>query len=144
MGRDHSAGLNCGRWDYIFSTMKKFRNHASFCFPDRGQVGMDRPFMNAYVRHLIKTCHRRKVHAMGGMSAFIPVKGDDAANRRAVEKVRKDKRAEALAGHDGSWVAHPGLIPAAMEVYDEIMTTPNQIAKQTTDVVSARELLDLG
>jgi len=142
--RDHSAGLNCGRWDYIFSMMKKFRNHPQFVFPDRGQVGMDRPFMNAYVRLLIKTCHRRKVHAMGGMSAFIPIKGDKAANDAVLQKVRKDKMNEAIAGHDGSWVAHPGLIKTAQDCYDKHMPTPNQIFKQTSDVVAAHELLDIG
>jgi len=142
--RDHSAGLNCGRWDYIFSVMKKFRDHPQFVFPDRGQVGMDRPFMNAYVRLLIKTCHRRKVHAMGGMSAFIPIKGDKAANDAVLQKVRKDKMNEAIAGHDGSWVAHPGLIKTAQDCYDKHMPTPNQIFKQTSDVVAAHELLDIG
>jgi len=142
--RDHSAGLNCGRWDYIFSMMKKFRNHPQFVFPDRGQVGMDRPFMNAYVRLLIKTCHRRKVHAMGGMSAFIPIKRDKAANDAVLQKVRKDKMNEAIAGHDGSWVAHPGLIKTAQDCYDKHMPTPNQIFKQTSDVVAAHELLDIG
>jgi len=142
--RDHSAGLNCGRWDYIFSMMKKFRNHPQFVFPDRGQVGMDRPFMDAYVRLLIKTCHRRKVHAMGGMSAFIPIKGDKAANDAVLQKVSKDKMNEAIAGHDGSWVAHPGLIKTAQDCYDKHMPTPNQIFKQTTDVVAAHELLDIG
>jgi len=142
--RTHSAGLNCGRWDYIFSTMKRLRNHPEFVFPDRGQVGMDRPFMNAYVRLLIKTCHRRKVHAMGGMSAFIPVKGDEAKNRAVSEKVSKDKAAEAMAGHDGSWIAHPGLLKAAQGPYDKYMPTPNQIFKQRDDNVTARELLDIG
>jgi len=142
--RDHSAGLNCGRWDYIFSMMKKFRNHPQFVFPDRSQVGMDRPFMDAYVRLLIKTCHRRKVHAMGGMSAFIPIKGDKAANDAVLSKVSKDKMHEVLAGHDGSWVAHPGLIATAQNCYDEHMPNANQIFKQTNDVVAARELLDIG
>merc|ERR1712048_661812 len=106
--------------------MKVFRNHPRFVFPDRSQVGMDRPFMNAYVRRLIRICHKRKVHAMGGMSAFIPSK-DPAMNEKIFEKIRIDKLAEVLAGHDGSWVAHPALIPYAQEPYDEHMPQPNQI-----------------
>merc|ERR1719499_3012208 len=141
--RTHSAGLNCGRWDYIFSTMKVFRNHPRFVFPDRSQVGMDRPFMNAYVRRLVRVCHRRKVHAMGGMSAFIPARGDPAKNEKIMEKIKKDKLAEVLAGHDGSWVAHPALIEAAQGPYDQHMPSPNQIFKQTTDVVAESELLPL-
>jgi len=142
--RDHSVGLNCGRWDYIFSFFKKFGRMSDMVLPDRGQVGMDRPFMDAYVRHLIKTCHRRGVHAMGGMSAFIPIKGDDKANKKAMEKVRKDKVNEATKGHDGTWVAHPGLVKMTTDVFDEYMPNANQINKHRTDVVSESELLDLG
>lgn len=102
--RDHSSGLNCGRWDYIFSVIKKFRNNPKFVLPDRGDVGMTVPFMDAYVRLLIKTCHKRGVHAMGGMAAQIPIKDDASANATAMEKVRKDKLREVQAGHDGTWV----------------------------------------
>ena len=110
--RDHSAGLNCGRWDYIFSFIKKFRRHSNFVLPDRGEVTMDRHFLNSYVRLLIETCHRRGIHAMGGMAAQIPIKGDPEKNEQALDKVRKDKLREVReAGHDGTWVAHPGLVP---------------------------------
>src|SRR5690349_7304806 len=107
--REHSAGLNCGRWDYIFSFIKKFRAHADFVLPDRGEVTMDRHFLNSYVDLLIQTCHRRGIHAMGGMAAQIPIKSDVAANEKAIDKVRRDKLREVIAGHDGTWVAHPGL-----------------------------------
>jgi len=126
--REHSAGLNCGRWDYIFSFIKCFRNRPEFVLPDRAQVTMDRHFLDAYVRLLIDTCHRRGVHAMGGMAAQIPIKDDPEANRAALDKVRKDKLREARAGHDGTWVAHPGLVPVAKDVFDEYMPGPNQIA----------------
>lgn len=112
--------------------------------PDRGQVGMDRPFMDAYVRHLIKTCHRRGVHAMGGMSAFIPIKDNSSKNAAAMKKIRLDKLNEVTKGHDGSWVAHPGLVQLAIDVYDEHMPTPNQIFRQRTDIVTEQELLELG
>ena len=125
--RDHSAGLNCGRWDYIFSFIKKFRNHPDFVLPDRALVTMDRHFLKSYVDLLIQTCHRRGIHAMGGMAAQIPIKNDPAANETALEKVRQDKLREVRAGHDGTWVAHPGLVPIAKEIFDEHMKEPNQI-----------------
>ena len=115
--RDHSAGLNCGRWDYIFSFIKKLRNHPGRMLPDRAQVTMDRAFLKAYVDLLIQTCHRRGIHAMGGMAAQIPIKNDAAANERALEKVRQDKLREVRAGHDGTWVAHPALVPVALPVF---------------------------
>ena len=140
--KEHSAGLNCGRWDYIFSFIKVFRNNSHFVMPDRGQVTMDRGFLNSYVELLIQTCHRRGVHAMGGMAAQIPIKGDPAANDAALEKVRLDKLREVRAGHDGTWVAHPGLIPVAREVFDLYMPTPNQIDVKRQDTqISAADLL---
>ena len=111
--RDHSAGLNCGRWDYIFSFIKKFRNHASHVLPDRGVVTMEQPFLRSYVELLIHTCHRRGIHAMGGMAAQIPIRNNPEANEKAMERVRQDKLREVRAGHDGTWVAHPGLVPVA-------------------------------
>jgi malate synthase len=125
--RDYSAGLNCGRWDYIFSFIKKFRHHADKLLPDRAQVTMDRAFLKAYVDLLIQTCHRRGIHAMGGMAAQIPIKRDPAANEQALDRVRADKLREVRAGHDGTWVAHPGLVGVAKEVFDEHMRTPNQL-----------------
>ena len=140
--REHSSGLNCGRWDYIFSFIKRFRNHRDFVLPDRMQVTMDRDFLKAYVDLLIKTCHRRGIHAMGGMAAQIPIKNDAAANDAALEKVRADKLREVRAGHDGTWVAHPGLVPVAMEIFDVHMPTPNQIRVARQDVaVGAADLL---
>jgi malate synthase len=140
--REHSAGLNCGRWDYIFSFTKVFRNHSSFVLPDRGSVTMDRSFLKAYVELLIKTCHRRGIHAMGGMAAQIPIKNDPAANEVALEKVRLDKLREVKAGHDGTWVAHPGLVPIAKGIFDEYMKTPNQLAVKREDVhISAADLV---
>ncbi len=140
--REHSAGLNCGRWDYIFSYIKRFRNLDGFVLPDRAQVTMSVPFMSAYSQLVIQTCHRRGVHAMGGMAAFIPIKGDEEANRKAMDKVRQDKELEARNGHDGTWVAHPGLVPLALEIFDRHMPGPNQIDKQRLDVrVSARDLI---
>src|SRR5262245_48403715 len=140
--RDHSAGLNCGRWDYIFSFIKKFRDRPDFVLPDRAQVTMDRDFLDAYVRLLIKTCHRRGIHAMGGMAAQIPIKNDAAANERALSKVRQDKLREVSAGHDGTWVAHPGLVAVAKEIFDERMKGPNQLHALREDVkVTARDLL---
>ena len=137
--RDHSAGLNCGRWDYIFSFIKKFRNRPDFILPNRGQVSMDRHFLHSYVLLLIQTCHRRGIHAMGGMAAQIPIKADPEANEKALEKVRQDKLREVKAGHDGTWVAHPGLVPVAKEVFDEYMKTPNQIHRLREDVHITRD-----
>src|SRR5579884_1484240 len=128
--RDHSSGLNCGRWDYMFSFIKKFRNKPEFVLPNRAQVTMDKAFLNAYVQLLIKTCHRRGIHAMGGMAAQIPIKNDPEANEKALEKVRQDKLREVKAGHDGTWVAHPGLVGVAKEIFDQYMKTPNQISNK--------------
>ncbi len=125
--RDHIAGLNCGRWDYIFSYVKTLRAHPDRVLPDRSQVGMDRAFLRAYAARLVEVCHRRGVHAMGGMAAQIPVRGDAEANELAFAKVRADKRREAKAGHDGTWVAHPDLVPVAMAVFDAMLDGPNQI-----------------
>ena len=140
--KDHSAGLNCGRWDYIFSFIKKFAGDTSVLLPDRGQVTMTTHFMRSYSKLAIKTCHRRGVSAMGGMSAFIPIKSDPVANERALTQVRADKEREATDGHDGTWVAHPGLVPVALEVFDRVMPQPNQIDKQLPDYhVTAEDLL---
>ncbi len=140
--REHSAGLNCGRWDYIFSFIKKLAADQSIILPDRGQVSMATHFMRSYSKLAIKTCHRRRVHAMGGMSALIPIKNDPKANERAMAGVRADKEREATDGHDGTWVAHPGLVPVAMEVFDRIMPGPNQLDKQLTEFeVTAEDLL---
>jgi malate synthase A len=140
--REHSAGLNCGRWDYIFSFIKKQRASADAVLPDRAQVTMDRGFLRAYVQLLIRTCHRRSVHAMGGMAAQIPIKDDPEASEAALEKVRADKMREVEDGHDGTWVAHPGLVPVAKAIFDERMTTPNQIANKRDDVkIAERDLL---
>ncbi|MBP6787511.1 MAG: malate synthase A [Candidatus Promineofilum sp.] len=140
--REHSAGLNCGRWDYIFSAIRKFQEHPDFYLPDRAQVTMTVPFMRAYSQLVIKTCHRRNIHAMGGMAAQIPIKNDPAANEAALAKVRADKEREARDGHDGTWVAHPGLVPIALEIFDKYMPTPNQIFRKREDVdVTAADLL---
>ncbi|MEO8367716.1 MAG: malate synthase A [Candidatus Solibacter sp.] len=139
--REHSAGLNCGRWDYIFSFIKKLRNHAEFVLPDRAQVTMDRHFLKSYVNLLIATCHRRGAHAMGGMAAQIPIKNDEAANQAALEKVRQDKLREVWAGHDGTWVAHPGLVRVASEIFNTYMPLPNQIEKKVTAEVAPADLL---
>ena len=140
--REHSAGLNCGRWDYIFSCLKKFGRNPDFILADRGQVSMTSPFMRAYSLLLIKTCHRRNAHAIGGMAAQIPIKNDPVANDAALAKVRADKEREASDGHDGTWVAHPGLVPVAMEVFDRMMPAPNQLNKNREDVkTSAADLL---
>jgi malate synthase len=140
--RWHSSGLNCGRWDYIFSFIKKFRNHPDFVLPDRSTVTMEKHFLKSYVDLLIQTCHRRGIHAMGGMAAQIPIKNDPEANEKALEKVRQDKRREVIAGHDGTWVAHPGLVPIAKEVFDAHMKTPNQISRKRDDVqITAKDLL---
>jgi len=141
--REHSAGLNCGRWDYIFSCIKKFRNRKDFILADRGLVTMTSPFMRAYSLLLIRTCHKRGAFAMGGMAAQIPIKNDPAANEAALAKVRADKDREASDGHDGTWVAHPGLVAIAKEAFDKVMKTPNQIHKKRDDVdVSAKDLLN--
>ncbi|MDA0225194.1 MAG: malate synthase A [Proteobacteria bacterium] len=141
--KDHSAGLNIGRWDYIFSCIKKFRSNDDFCLADRAQVTMTAPFIRAYALSLIKTCHRRGAPTMGGMAAQIPIKNNPAANDAAIEKVRLDKLREVTDGCDGTWVAHPGLVPVAKAVFDEHMPTPNQYTKQRPDVtVSAKDLLD--
>lgn len=140
--REHSAGLNCGRWDYIFSIIKKFRGNEAFTLPDRALVTMASPMMRAYSQLAIKTCHRRGIHAIGGMAAQIPIKDDPAANAQAIGKVRADKEREAGDGHDGTWVAHPGLVPIAREIFDAKMPTPNQIARLREDVtVAASDLL---
>ena len=141
--RHHSAGLNAGRWDYIFSCIKKFRSNHDFCLADRALVTMTTHFMRSYAELLIKTCHRRNIHAMGGMAAQIPVKNDEAANDEAFAKVKADKEREATYGHDGTWVAHPGLVPVAKEAFDRLMPAPNQIeTKRRTDVtVQAADLL---
>jgi malate synthase len=137
--REHSAGLNCGRWDYIFSFIKKFAGNEGVILPDRSQVTMATHFMRSYSKLLIKTCHKRKVSAMGGMSAFIPIKTDPVANEKALAQVRADKEREAGDGHDGTWVAHPGLVPIAQEVFDRLMPQPNQIDKQLPDYSATAE-----
>ena len=140
--REHSAGLNCGRWDYIFSFIKKFRDRPDFVLPDRAQVTMDRHFLKSYADLLIQVCHRRGIHAMGGMAAQIPIKHDPAANEGALEKVSQDKFREVKAGHDGTWVAHPGLVPLAKEIFDTYMKSPHQIHVKREDVrLSATDLV---
>jgi len=142
--RDHCAGLNCGRWDYIFSYIKRFKNVPGYLFPDRAQITMTRHCMRSYSLLAIQTCHRRGAYAVGGMAAQIPIKDDPAKNREALEKVRADKTREATDGHDGTWVAHPGLVPVAMEEFDKAMPAPNQIDKLRQDVqVEAADLLKL-
>jgi malate synthase len=139
--RDHAAGLNCGRWDYIFSTIKKYRSR-SFTFADRALVTMTSPFLRAYCQLLVKTCHRRNAFAMGGMAAQIPIKGDAEANEAAMAKVIADKEREAGDGFDGTWVAHPGLVPVAKAVFDRMMPQPNQVDRKREDVkVTAADLL---
>jgi malate synthase len=141
--REHCVGLNIGRWDYIFSCIKKFRSNRDFCLADRAAVTMTAPFMRAYALLLIKTCHRRNAFAMGGMAAQIPIKNDAAAHAAAIDKVRADKVREATDGCDGTWVAHPGLVEVAKAVFDQHMLTPNQVHRKRDDVaVSAGELLD--
>lgn len=139
--RDHIVGLNCGRWDYIFSYIKKFRNHPEFILPDRQQVTMTVPFLQAYVNLLIQICHKRGIHAMGGMAAQIPIKNDEVANQQAIDRVYADKKREVLAGHDGTWVAHPGLIPVALKAFDEFMPKANQLDKMPEGVVAEANLL---
>jgi malate synthase len=143
--RDHSAGLNAGRWDYIFSVIKKLGHRPEFVLPDRADVTMAVPFMRSYCELLVKTCHRRKTFAMGGMAAFIPSRRDQEVTDIALVKVREDKEREASQGFDGTWVAHPDLVPVAMQVFDDALgEKPNQIARQRDDVhVTARELLDI-
>ncbi|KAK5130330.1 hypothetical protein LTR08_002216 [Meristemomyces frigidus] len=142
--RDHSAGLNCGRWDYIFSVIKRFRQNPAFVLPDRSAVTMTSPFMDAYVKLLIKTCHRRGVHAMGGMAAQIPIKNDEAANNKAMDGVRADKLREVQAGHDGTWVAHPALAAIAAEIFNAHMPTPNQMFVRREDVhITSKDLLNM-
>jgi malate synthase len=142
--KDHSAGLNCGRWDYIYSFIKKFAEDPACVLPDRAEVMMTTHFLRSYSLLLIKTCHRRGIHAMGGMAAQIPIRDDPAANAAAMEKVRADKRREAGDGHDGTWVAHPGLVAIAKEIFDREMPQPNQIARQRQDVhVAAADLLQV-
>ncbi len=133
--REHSAGLNCGRWDYIFSCIKKFRNNHDFCLADRALVTMTTHFLRSYAELCVKTCHRRNIHAMGGMAAQIPIKNDEKANAEAFAKVKIDKEREATYGHDGTWVAHPGLVPVALEAFNRLMPTPNQIALTRRDDV---------
>ncbi|MCC6527857.1 MAG: malate synthase A [Polyangiaceae bacterium] len=142
--RDHAAGLNCGRWDYIFSFIKTLRADPKCVLPDRSEVTMTQPFMRAYTQLLIQTCHRRGAFAMGGMAAQIPIKGDPAANEAALAKVRADKLREVEDGHDGTWVAHPGLVPIAMEVFRAHMPGKNQLARLRQDVhVTAEDLLSV-
>lgn len=142
--REHIAGLNCGRWDYIFSFIKRFKSVPGYLFPDRAQITMTRHCMHSYSLLVIKTCHRRGAHAIGGMAAQIPIKADPAANAAALAKVREDKRREAGDGHDGTWVAHPGLVALALEEFDRLMPSANQVDRQRADVaVSAADLLKL-
>jgi malate synthase len=141
--RDHSAGLNCGRWDYIFSYIKKFCKRPEVIMPDRALVTMTSPCMRAYSLYTIKTCHKRGAHAIGGMAAQIPIKNDPAANEEALKKVRADKEREAGDGHDGTWVAHPGLVQTALDEFNRLMPAPNQINKKRDDVhVTAAQLLE--
>jgi malate synthase len=142
--REHITGLNCGRWDYIFSFIKKFRNHPDFVLPDRGVVTMEKHFLESYSELLIRTCHRRGAHAMGGMAAQIPIKGDEEKNAAALQKVVADKRREAHAGHDGTWVAHPGLMQIARDEFDAVLDAPNQLSNLREDVwVTANDLLEV-
>ena len=142
--RDHIVGLNCGRWDYIFSFIKRLGKNKAFLTPDRSEMTMGKAFLNAYSLLLIKTCHRRGAFAMGGMAAQIPVKGDKQANEAAFAKVRADKEREAGNGHDGTWVAHPDLVPIAIEVFDRLMPGPNQLAKKREDVhVTQADLIEV-
>jgi malate synthase len=142
--RNHMAGLNCGRWDYIFSYIKKFRNHPNFLVPNRDQVTMGSPFMKAYSQRVVQRCHKRGVHAMGGMAAQIPVKNDEAANQAAFAKVVKDKEQEVKNGHDGTWVAHPGLVQVALDVFDAHMPQANQIGNLREDLtITEQDLVEL-
>jgi len=142
--KDHIVGLNCGRWDYIFSFIKKFNQYPEFTFPDRSEVTMESHFLRSYSQLVIKTCHRRKAYAIGGMAAQIPIKNDPEANEIAMSKVRADKEREVADGHDGTWVAHPALVPLAMEIFDAHMTESNQLHRLREDVqVSAEDLLQV-
>jgi malate synthase len=143
--RDHSSGLNAGRWDYIFSIIKKFHDRPEFVLPDRVQVTMTVPFMRAYTELLVKTCHRRRAHAMGGMAAFIPSRRDPEVNRVALAKVKEDKDREANDGFDGTWVAHPDLVPTATEAFDRVLRDrPNQLERQRPEVsIRAEQLIDV-
>jgi malate synthase len=143
--REHSAGLNAGRWDYIFSIIKKFRDRPDFVLPDRAEVTMTVPFMRAYTELLVRTCHARAAHAMGGMAAFVPSRRDPEVNETAIRKVREDKEREAGDGFDGTWVAHPDLVPVAMEVFDGVLgDRPNQVDRRRDDVsVQGSDLLDV-
>lgn len=142
--RNYSAGLNCGRWDYIFSFIKKLGHNPRFVMPDRSQIGMDQHFLKSYAELLVKTCHRRGAHAIGGMSAYIPVKDDEDAHKTALRNVAKDKLREVKQGFDGTWVAHPGLVPLALDVFDQYMPTMNQIHKFRDDFnVTAEDLLQV-
>jgi malate synthase len=140
--KDHSAGLNCGRWDYIFSFIKKFHKFPNFMLPDRALVTMNVHFLKSYCQLLIQTCHKRGAHAMGGMAAQIPIKNDTTANEAAMQKVKADKEREVNLGHDGTWVAHPGLVPLARAAFDAVMKTPNQISLKKEEVhITANDLL---
>ncbi|MDH6250812.1 malate synthase [Chryseobacterium sp. H1D6B] len=141
--KEHSSGLNCGRWDYIFSFIKKFRNLPEFIVPDRDQVTMTSPFMSAYSKRVIEICHKRNVHAIGGMTAQIPVKNDYEANSKAFEKVRNDKKREVKNGHDGTWVAHPALVSVAKDIFDQYMPSENQIDKKFEYDIKENELLEI-
>ena len=142
--KDHIVGLNCGRWDYIFSYIKKFRNHPNFVVPNRDQVTMTTPFMDAYSKLVIQRCHKRGVLAIGGMAAQIPIKNNEKANAVALEKVRKDKEREVINGHDGTWVAHPALVEVAMNEFNKHMPTPNQLHITRNDVnITEQDLVEL-
>ena len=142
--KDHSAGLNCGRWDYIFSFIKRFHANPDWVLPDRAEVTMTSHFLRSYAWLLVRTCHRRGAHAMGGMAAQIPIRDDPAADAEAKEKVRQDKEREANDGHDGTWVAHPGLVPVAKAVFDRVMPGPNQIERPGfQEDICAEDLLRL-
>ncbi len=139
--RDHASGLNCGRWDYMFSFVKKFRNRPEYLFPDRTLITMNVPFLRAYCLHVINVCHRHGAYAMGGMAAQIPIKGNPEANAAALEKVRFDKEREAKDGHDGTWVAHPGLVATALEAFAKHMFGPNQLHRVHDTEITAAKLL---
>lgn len=141
--KEHSSGLNCGRWDYIFSFIKKFRNLPEFIVPDRDQVTMTSPFMSAYSKRVIEICHKRNVHAIGGMAAQIPIKDNYEANSLAFEKVRNDKKREVKNGHDGTWVAHPALVSVAKKIFDQYMPSENQIEKKFDYQIKESNLLEI-